>query len=549
MAASSHATDLTNLPTALIDHATPIGDWILILPVVLCLMGGALLLVLRKSQLGQAGFAILVTIGVVMADAALLLRTLEGPVSMTMGKWLPPFGIAFTADVLSASFALAAALATLAVLFYTQPDLEKREIQYGYHALILLLLAGVSGAFLTGDIFNLYVWFEVMLIASFGLMIMGGRKIQLDAAVKYGFLNFLATTFFLIGLGFLYGLLGTLNMSDIVQAAPEAPVVPMTAIAALFLLAFGMKAAAFPVNAWLPASYHAPDAGTSALFAGLLTKVGAYVLLRIMVALLPASRDVLEPVLMVIAIGTLVLAPLGALAQTNLRRALGFFVIGGVGAILAGLALGSMRGVAGGAIYAFNSMLVMTAFYLMAGLVEKLTGETDTRQMGGIYAVNTPLSIGFLILVFAVAGLPPSFAFWPKLLLVEGSLAGGAYWLLAAVLINSLLTSIAGARLWAHIFWRQGRAGDQSEVPNDHLRPLTPASWGFSVLPTGALIVAVAVLGLWPGPIFTAGGKAAAGLLQTDAYVEATELAPRADAAEAAQKTSSDAEPATEDAQ
>ena len=526
MAASTHATDLSQLPTALIDHATSIGDWIIVLPVVLCLIGGALLLVMRTARFGQAGFAILVTIGVILTDATLLLRTIEGPVSMTMGKWLPPFGIAFTADVLSASFALAAAVATLAVLFYTQPEVEPREIRHGFHALVLLMLAGVSGAFLTGDIFNLYVWFEVMLIASFGLMIMGGRKIQLDAAIKYGFLNFLATTFFLIALGYLYGLVGTLNMSDIVRAAADAPKVPMAAIASLMLLAFGMKAAAFPVNAWLPASYHAPDAGVSALFAGLLTKVGAYTLLRILVALMPGTRDWLGPVLVFVATTTLILAPLGALAQTNLRRALGFFVIGGVGAILAGLALGTTRGVAGGAVYAFNSMLVMTAFYLVAGLVERTTGEMDTRHMGGLYAVNSPLSIGFLILVFAAAGLPPSFAFWPKLLLVEGSIEAGEYWVLSAVLINSILTSIAGARLWAHIFWRQGRYGPHSEEPNDRLKPLSAARWGFSAVPAGALIVIVTVLGLWPNPVFNAGRLAALGLIDPAPYIAATELAP-----------------------
>jgi multicomponent Na+:H+ antiporter subunit D len=527
MAISANPSDPTALPTAMIDHATAIGDWVIILPVVLCLMGGALTLILRRGAFGQAGFTILVTIGVILCDAVLLVRTLEAPVSMTMGKWLPPFGIAFTADVLSASFALAAAVATLCVLFYTQPEVEPREVRHGFHALVLLLLAGVSGAFLTADIFNLYVWFEVMLIASFGLMIMGGRKIQLDAAVKYGFLNFLATTFFLVGLGYLYGLLGTLNMPDIARVAADAPEVPMAAIAGLFLLAFGMKAAAFPVNAWLPASYHAPDAGVSALFAGLLTKVGAYALLRVLVALMPATREWLEPVLTVIAIGTLVLAPLGAMAQTNLRRALGFFVIGGIGAILAGLAIGTTRGIAGGAVYAFNSMLTMTALYLIAGLVERATGETDTRQMGGLYAANTPLSIGFLILVFTAAGLPPSFGFWPKLLLVEGSIEAGTFWLLAAILFNSILTSIAGARLWAHIFWREGRLGTQSEVPNDRLKPLSPRRWGFSAIPAGALVFAVTLLGLMPNPVFVAGREAALGLLNPAPYSEATGLLPR----------------------
>jgi len=321
--------------------------------------------------------------------------------------------------------------------------------------------------------------------------------------------------------------------------------VPMMAIASLLLLAFGTKAAAFPVNAWLPASYHGPDAGVSALFAGLLTKVGAYALLRALVVLMPATRDWLEPVLVAIAVGTLILAPLGALAQTNLRRALGFFVIGGIGAILAGLAIGNLHGLQGGATYAFNSMLVMTAFYLVAGLVERTTGETDTRQMGGLYAVNSPLSIGFLILVFAAAGLPPSFAFWPKLLLVQGSLEAGTYWLLVAVLLNSILTSFAGARLWAHIFWRAGRFGAHSEAPNDRLKPLEPARWGFSVVPTGALVVGVALLGLWPDPVFVAGRQAALGLLNPVPYIEATGLAPRQ---AAAMMPPASSEPATTEA-
>ena len=181
----------------------------------------------------------------------------------------------------------------------------------------------------------------------------------------------------------------------------------MAAIAAILLLAFGIKAAAFPLNAWLPASYHTPPAAVSALFAGLLTKVGAYAMLRALVVLLPASRDLLEPALVAIAIGTLLIAPLGAIAETNLRRSIGFLVIGGVGAILAGIAIPSLAGVSGAGLYVFHAILTMTAFYLVAGLVERATGATDTRHMGGLYAASAPLSILFLLLVFATAGVPP----------------------------------------------------------------------------------------------------------------------------------------------
>ena len=366
---------MVELPPAMIETVTAVADWVVVLPLVLCLMGAAATLMLRKSGWLTFIFSVLIVVGVIACEVSLLLRVLDGgPLSMTMGKWLPPFGISFAADIFGAAFALAAAVVTLVALVYAQGERGAEDGRDGFHSLVLLLLAGVTGSFLTGDLFNLYVWFEVMLIASFGLIVLGGRPAQLDGAVKYGFLNFLATTFFLLALGLLYGLLGTLNMADILRVAPAANPAAMGGVAALLLLAFGMKAAAFPVNAWLPASYPTPPAVVSALFAGLLTKVGIYAMLRSLVVLLPASRDLLEPVLVAIALTTLLIAPLGAIAETNLRRAIGFLLIGGVGSVLAGVAIPSLAGVSGAGLYVFHAILTMTAFYLVAGLVERQTG-------------------------------------------------------------------------------------------------------------------------------------------------------------------------------
>ncbi|AKR54707.1 Na(+) H(+) antiporter subunit D [Devosia sp. H5989] len=522
----------------MIQTLTPAADWVVILPVVLCLVGGALLLMLRNSGGYLASFAILVVIAVLVCDAQLFARVLaEGPVSMTMGKWLPPFGISFTADLMSAGFALAAAVVTLVVLFYVQMDPEGRDGSTGLYSLILLLLGGVSGAFLTGDLFNLYVWFEVMLIASFGLMVIAGREIQLDATIKYGFLNFLATSFFLAALGLLYGLVGTLNMADIIISAPKANPAGTASVAALFLLAFGTKAAAFPVNAWLPASYHAPPAAISALFAGLLTKVGTYALLRTMVALLPASREILDPVIAAVAILTLLIAPLGAIAETNLRRALGFIVIGGIGVVVSGIALPTLQGIAGSTVYIFHAILTMSALYLVAGLIERTTGETDTRRMGGLYAANAPLSILFLVLVFAAAGTPPFLGFWPKLLLLgagteqSGMTTGGQidWWavaILAALLVNAFLTLIAGTRIWAHVFWRQGHEGERSEEPNADLRAPGRIETWLGLVPAGLLVAAIVAMGLWPDLLVHSGTEAARGLLDPQSYIAAVGLEP-----------------------
>ncbi|KRA55818.1 proton-conducting transporter membrane subunit [Devosia sp. Root635] len=507
----------------MIETATAAADWVVVLPLVLCLMGAAAALMLRKSGGLTFIFAVLIVCAVIACEVTLLLRVFDsGPLSMTMGKWLPPFGISFAADIFGAGFALTAAVVTLAVLVYAQGERGAEDGRDGFHSMVLLLLAGVTGSFLTGDLFNLYVWFEVMLIASFGLIVLGGRPAQLDGAVKYGFLNFLATTFFLLALGLLYGLLGTLNMADILRVAPSANPAAIAGVAALLLLAFGMKAAAFPVNAWLPAAYHTPPAVVSALFAGLLTKVGIYAMLRSLVVLLPASRDLLEPVLVAIALATLLIAPLGAIAETNLRRAIGFLVIGGVGSVLVGIAVPSLAGVSGAGLYIFHAILTMTALYLVAGLIESRTGQTDSRQMGGLYAASAPLSVLFFVLVLATAGVPPFLGFWPKLLLLQAGLGEGSWvggLVAAALVVNAVLTLIAGSRLWAHIFWRAAPAG--ALMPPAPPRHTIWLRYGA----TGALAAVVVAAGLWPNGLFEALRVGAPDLLDPSRYVAAIGLA------------------------
>jgi len=531
------ATPTIDLSEAMITTITPAADWVIVLPLVLALMGAALLLMLRQKRGIAPAVSMLVVLAMIACEVVLLAKVLEvGPVSMTMGRWLPPFGISFTADIFGAGFALAASVVTLILLVYVQGEREPGDGSDGFYSLVLLLLAGVTGSFLTGDLFNLYVWFEVMLIASFGLIVNGGRPIQLDGAIKYGFLNFLATSFFLLSLGLTYGLLGTLNMADIILVAPLANPAAMAGVAGLLLLAFGMKAAAFPVNAWLPASYHAPPAAVSALFAGLLTKVGVYAMMRALVVLLPASRDLLEPVLASIAIATLLIAPLGAIAETNLRRALGFIVIGGIGAVIAGIALPSLHGIGGAGFYILHAILTMTALYLVAGLIERLTGETDSRRMGGIYAANTPISILFFVLMLAAAGVPPFLGFWPKLLLLEAGLAqsglrdgtGIDYLSLAivvALLANAVLTLIAGSRLWAHIFWRAGPEGELSEHRSGTLHPLSRRETWFGLGATTALVAIVVLAGLMPEHLFAAVRVAAGDIIDPARYIAAVGLA------------------------
>lgn len=511
------AAEAVDLAKAMNLAATPLRDWLVIVPVVLPIVAGAVCVMLRNAWRLQPVIAIAVLLAVAAADAALLGRALtEGPVVMVMGRWLPPFGIAFTVDVLGALFALAAALVTLAGALNGIVDIGEKRRRFGFYPFLLLMSAGVSGSFLTGDLFNLYVWFEVLLIASFGLLVLGGEPRQVDGTVKYGFLNLIATTLFLIATGYLYGLVGTLNMADIalkVRALPEGA--PIATIAALFVVAFGMKAAAFPVNAWLPASYHTPKITVAAVFAGLLTKVGAYALLRVLVMLMPAERVVLADLIGIVAALTMLSGALFALAQAEIRRALGFLVISGIGYIFAGLAIGGTAALSGATFYAVHSMLAMSAAYLAVGAVERYAGTSMLGEVGGLWRAMPLCAALFLMVSFAIAGLPPFSGFWPKAMLVSVALEGGWPWLAGAMLGAGFLSTLALGRIWLLAFWKPAPAG------------FTPQGDGGAAIPAatlvglGGLTLLVVAIGLAPEPLAAVARQAATGLIDPAAYLHA----------------------------
>lgn len=511
-----HAFSVDRAQAMLIEPLAAV-DWLAIAPVALPLTGGALCLMLRARSEFAGRLTVLILGLLVLIDAGLLgVVAQHGPMVMAMGNWMAPFGIIFTVDILGALLALTTAVVGLVGAIYAAADIDIGRRRFGFHTFYLLLIAGVSGAFLTGDIFNLYVWFEVLLIASFGLLILGGERAQLDGAMKYGILNLIATTFFLIAVGLLYGLTGTLNMADIALTVPKlADNAPISAIATLFFVAFAMKAAAFPLNFWLPASYHTPRIVVSAVFAGLLTKVGVYALLRVLVMLLPAGRAELSGVLVWVAILTMFVGAFGALAQSEIRRLLGFVVITGIGTMFVGLALSTEEALAGAVYYAIHSILVMTALYLAAGGMERLSGSSSLHQTSGLYRLDPAFAALFLVLAFAVSGLPPFSGFWPKVMLVRASVAAGAEWAAAAILVTGLMTTIAMARVWLLAFWRDAGGGlpaPAGGAPAEADR----ATW---LAPIAILAVIVIALGVLPEGPMAASLASAKALLNPAGYV------------------------------
>lgn len=520
MALEKPAYDIAD---AMVTGAVPASHWLLVTPILLCMFGGALAIMLRKKPELQPWIAITILSLVVLSNIGLLLHVLNnGVITMVMGNWLPPFGIAFTADALGALLALTSSVATLCVAIFAMDNIDRSERRFGFYAFLMMLLCGVSGAFLTGDIFNLYVWFEVLLISSFGLLILGNEKPQIDGAGKYAVLNLVATTMFLAATGLLYGYVGTLNMADItIKLQNMENTGPLLGLASLFFLAFAMKAAAFPLNFWLPASYHTPRLVVSAVFAGLLSKVGIYALLRVMVLLMPEGRDWLSDVIGVIAVASMITGAMGALAQTDIRRLMGYLVIAGIGAMLTGISIGSEVSIAGTVFYAMHSVLIMTALYLLVSFMHKMSGTYSLREIGGLYA-RTPLGSALaLILFLSISGLPPFTGFWAKVLLVSGALQSGQGWIAAGILVAGLLTTIAVGRVWAFAFWRGG-----NEQAPDGLQTLAPSGVSEATdvskaiwIPLAVLALIMTVIGLFPESMMQISESGAQTLLNPAVYV------------------------------
>jgi len=500
----------------MIELARALGDFLVVAPLVFALMGAGLCAVFWWRPFAQTMVGLLTTLGMFAASGLLLVRVLaDGPQVTAVGAWPAPFGIVFAADTLGAGLAFITALLGVLTLLYSLGDQNNDFRRVGYTPLLLAMLGGVTGAFLTGDIFNLYVWFEVLLIGSFGLIVLGGRKDQLEGALKYATLNLLATTFFLIATGLLYGLVGTLNMADLagkVAAVENRGLV--TAVAALYLLAFGMKAAAFPLFFWLPASYHTPQPGVSAIFGGLLTKVGVYALLRTFTLIFPLDGGIFNDLFVWIAALTILFGAMGALVQTDLRRLVAFTVVGGIGYMLVGLALMTPQALTGGLFYMLHSMLISTGLFMAVGIAGRIGGGYDTATLAGVYRAAPVFAGLFLLGTFVMSGVPPFSGFWPKVVLVEAAITMGKPWLAASILMGGFLTIVAFAKAYALAFWR-----DSEEPLPDH-GTSAPAMVAM-LAPTTGIILAAVLLGVAAGPMVNLIGGAVDGLLNPAAYIEA----------------------------
>jgi multicomponent Na+:H+ antiporter subunit D len=435
-----------------------------------------------------------------------------------MGSWPAPFGIALVADYFSAVMVLITAVIQTTVTVYSRQDIDPDMVRAGYYPFMQVLTGAVCGAFLTGDLFNLYVWFEVMLMASFGLLVMGRRLSQLTGGIKYVTLNLISTLLFLAAIGLLYGMTGTLNMADLHgKVALVENSALLTATAMLLMVAFGIKAALFPLFFWMPAAYPAMPAAVAAFFSGLLSKVGVYALIRMFTLVFTNDIGFTHTVLLGLAGFTMLFGVLSAAAQMEMRRILSFHIISQIGYMVLGLALMTPLALAGAIIYMLHNILAKANLFLVSGLVRRVGGSYHLERVGGLYRTHGLISIGFLISAFALAGMPPLTGFWAKLLVIRASLDSFQYAMAILAAVVGLLTLFSMVKIWTEVFWKPSPAPVLVAVPHN------PGASGSLWMLAPVLVLAglILVLGLFMEPLIRFAELAAWQLLEPADYIRA----------------------------
>ncbi len=490
------------------------------LPIFIPLLAGTLSLMFWRSRRWQRIIAVVGTAALLASSLWLLNSTIrDGFVVMYMGGWAAPFGITLVADMMGAIMAAITGLIGFIIALYSLGTIPGRHEKFGYYPLMHLLLAGVAGSFLTGDIFNLFVWFEVMLLASFALLTLGGERAQMEGAIKYVTLNLFSSALFLSAIGLTYGMVGTLNMADIGYKLSQVEHTGMVNVVALmFMISFGIKASAFPLFFWLPASYHTPQVAVTALFAALLTKVGVYALYRVFTLMFVGDVGYTHNILLWSAAFTMATGVLGAAAQFEVRRILSFHIVSQIGYIMLGLALFTPLALLGGIFYTVHNIIAKTNLFLLSGLTYRLLGTYELKKMGGIYKHRPGIAILFLISALGLAGIPPLSGFFAKFMIIRAGVEAEAWVVTAVALGVSFMTLYSMLKIWAYAFWSPVPEG--TDTTRLEGKEKDRKLW-LLLLPISIMAAFIVLLGLYGEPLYELSRVAADQLLNPALYIEA----------------------------
>ena len=506
------------------------------LVVLVPLLGAALTLVVGRRPRPQRVIAIGALVIELIIGIVLLIHVDQvAPLVMEVGGWQAPFGIVLVVDRLAALMIVVSSIVLLAVLVFSVgqglADGDEETPVSIYNPTYLILTTGVMVAFIAGDLFNLYVGFEILLVSSYVLITLGGTESRIRAGVTYVVVSLLSSLLFLASIAMIYGALGTVTIAQIAQRIDELPVDVQILLHVMLLVAFGIKAAVFPLSFWLPDSYPTAPAPVTAAFAGLLTKIGVYAIIRVETVIFPGPE--LNPALMVLALLTMVVGALGAVAQADIKRILSFTLVSHIGYMILGVALGTVEGTAAAIFYIVHHIVVQTTLFLAAGLIEREAGSTSITRIGGLLASAPVVAALFFIPALNLGGIPPFSGFLGKLGLFQAAAQQGdalAYALIGAGALVSLLTLYALVRVWNLAFWRAADAveGDESRL----LRSVEEAPMSTSTvsgarttprlmtLSTAGMVAVGVALTVFAGPVYGVASRAGENLDGPGAYIQ-----------------------------
>ncbi len=482
-------------------------SWLLPILVSAPLVGAALTLVLGRRLVPQRIATLTIVSGTATGSLALLLHVDDqGPVTAQMGGWPAPLGITLIADRFSAIVLTVSTLMLLAVLVYAMAQLGRDAVDWWFHTKYLTLTAGVTLSLLTGDLFNLFVGFEVMLVSSYVLLTVRSTEREIRSTMSYVVINLLASALFLVTIAFTYGISGTMNLADLAVRLSEVDPAARDTLSMLMIVVFGIKAALFPLFMWLPDSYPTAPTPVTAIFAGLLTKVGVFVIIRTQTLLFPSDEP--STLLLFVAGATMTVGVLGAIAQNDVKRILSFHIVSQIGYMIMGLGLLSVAGLAAAVLYITHHIIVKTGLFLVAGVVEAEYGGGGLDRTGGLLHRRPVVAALFLPLALSLAGIPPFSGFVAKLALVQEGLALGQGAIVAVSLAVSVLTLFSMTKIWGATFW-----GEEKESSGSAGR--------LEIATTGVVLALSLAVAVSAGPLSELSLRAAADLKDPAVYVAA----------------------------
>ncbi|EGL82282.1 NADH/Ubiquinone/plastoquinone (complex I) [Caldalkalibacillus thermarum TA2.A1] len=486
---------------------------LVIVPILLPFIIGVVLIFFSKHRTVQHVIsAVAVTMLLAVSIYLAYVVYHEGIQTLELGNWPAPFGIVLVADLFAAMMVILCAIVGFVCLFFAFKTIHPDREKFYFYPFYFFLLTGVNGAFLTGDLFNLFVFFEVMLIASYILIVFGGTKYQLRESFKYVAINIFSSILFIVGIAYLYGVTGTLNMAHIAERVAEADQQGiLNVIAIVLLLVFAIKGALFPLYFWLPRSYFGPPAAIAALFGGLLTKVGIYAIIRTFTLIFTHDPAFTHNIILALAGATMFFGVLGAVSQFDFKRILSYHIISQVGYMVMGLGIYTPLALAGAIYYIAHHIIVKAALFLFAGATQKVTGTTDLHKMGGLLKTHPWLGWLFLVAALSLAGIPPLSGFFSKFALILAGLEEGRWFIVFVSLVVGLLTLFSMMKIFMYAFWREQKHSEEQARTR-----VSGLLW-----PIAPLIVLTIGLGLGAEPIFRFSLEVAEQILDPTVYIRA----------------------------